>query len=745
MRLIARRLLAFLTVALAGGAGGAGVAADPEPALVVVVTDAESQKPLERAHVVVWNADDMWQAWTDGKGRAVFTRGPTGEVEVYAEAERRTAEESHGVEVTPGREVTLALGPGVPFEGTVVGPDDRPIGPVRLEVEAGGTFEGYGEMKPGHAPYARVYSDPQGRFRVLGIPPAAVGTVVVEAEGFEVARVAVRAVGDVVRPSPLRIRLAKGCRLHGRVTRPDGSPAADATVLVVPADDAELRQNPHLVHSSTDGGMVRALSASTDADGRYAVLGLALGKAMVALAESEGFARSAWTEPLTATEAQREIRADLALRRPAALRVTVTDEEGKPVDDARVRLGEGFMDREPSGTDGPGIARFDDLEPGEHVLRVDHDGYLDVRETLTVEEGVRLERPVRLGRGATIEGVARDEQGKPLADLRVEAESKEPEPAGGGWHEMTAARATTDAQGRFRLAGLKPGKHELTAYGTNVDLAAPLAVTAPAKDVVLALRHLATVRFTLSAPEGATLPGQAFVWVRDAEGGGSGTTHPIGAGGVMEFQGVEGKTTFDVRVEGYVRVVRGVDAKPGEALELGRIALDVGLTLKGRVVDAASKPVAGARVSHAEYTEATTDADGRFALPHVPRGPFELEVDAEGFLPFERTVADPAPPTPLTFTVSRGAHLSGVLKDAQGSPLPEHWLRVEQPAPERPSGWKEVASFETQDGGAYEVRFPSGPCRIAYWGTREGPPVVVATLDPAEGDERTLNLVLRVP
>lgn len=719
--------------------------AEPEVALVVVVTDEASGAPLERARVVVWDEENLWSAVADAQGRARFERGPAGTVQVYAEAERHTAAERHDVELEPGAEVRLALGPGVPFEGTVLGPDGKPLGPVLVQVEPGGTFEGYSEMRPGRAPYARVTSDAGGRFRVLGIPPGAVGTVVVEVEGYETARVAVRAVGEAVRPAPLTIRLAKGCRVFGRVTQPDGSPAAGAEVYVVAADDEDLRTDPRLVRSSSRGGLVRALTAEADAEGRYAVPGLALGVAVVVSAQAEGFARSPWSEPLTPTAGLREVTADLALRRAATLTLTVATPEGGAPSGLRVRLGRGMGAREPEEGSAPGTVRFVELEPGEHLLSIDSDEWLDLRQVVVVAEGAQVARSVTLDRGATVLGRVLDEAGKPLVGVRVEAECKEPSPADGGWREIPAARATTGADGGFSLSGLTPGRHVLVIFGRNLDLPAPVEVVAPAQGLVLRPIRQARVTLRLAAPAGAPVPRRAFVWERDPSGTGHGGTRALDAEGRLTLEGLKGRTVLDLRVDGYVRVVREVDAQPGAELDLGTIPLEVGLTLKGRVLDRAGAPVEGASLSFVDATDAASDAAGAFSLPHLSAGEVELEVGAPGFLEASHRVRVAADGPPVTLTLSRGARLTGVVRDGAGQPLAEHWFRVEHAAPERASGWKEVAHFDTDERGAFEVRVPEGAARIAFYRTRETAPVVLAELAPKEGEERVLTLTLREP
>jgi RNA polymerase sigma-70 factor (ECF subfamily) len=75
---------------------------------------------------------------------------------------------------------------------------------------------------------------------------------------------------------------------------------------------------------------------------------------------------------------------------------------------------------------------------------------------------------------------------------------------------------------------------------------------------------------------------------------------------------------------------RYVQTKPGESLEL-RCELATGCDLRGRVVDQAGAPVAGANVTLGDVHR-RTDSDGRFGVRHAPPGPLWLRIEGEGIV-----------------------------------------------------------------------------------------------------------------
>lgn len=486
-----RALLLGAVAAVVLGALGTRAAAAPGATLVVIVTSEASQVVLEGAEVAVWTPERMWAARTGKDGHARFTDLPPGLVTVYAAAEGHTAAEKPDVPVAEAAEATLsfALAPGIPFDGTVLDAEGKPAAHVDVVVEAGGAHGGTSDLKPDHPPYARTVTNAKGRFHVRGIPPGAVGTVVVRAAGHAEPRVGVRATAAGVQPSPLEIRLELGCSVRGTVRDPAGKPFAGAQVFAVPASEPGLQVNPRALLVSSDGTTVRALTAVVEADGTYVIEGLPLSKGVVVAAEGDPHARSAWVGPLTADLERRELQADLVLRRHAVLILRVQDAGGAPIADAHVTF-DSPTQAPPARLAGMGRLEFNGMWPGEHVVRVTKQGYREVRKQVVLVEGKVHEFEIVLAPGVAIAGVLLDAKGQPLVGIAVEAVCKEPEPPGEP-HAVPAARAVTDAQGRFVLGGLRKGRHELAVRAEDLWLAEPRVFAAPAADVKVHARRLA--------------------------------------------------------------------------------------------------------------------------------------------------------------------------------------------------------------------------------------------------------------
>ncbi len=717
--------------------------APPDDASLDVTVTDEKGAPIAGAAVLVWGEEYDETGTADAGGRARFTAVPPGAYNVQVSARGFVGDERNGVAVAEGAAValTFALPAGVPFSGRVVDEQGAPVAGAYVVAVAGGTFEGYVEAKM-RPPYARTWTDGDGAFAVGGIPEGAVATLVVRAEDCEEARVAVRAQGGAVRPSPLAIVLRSGGRLTGRVVGPDGRPVPGAAVLVVPADHADLRRNPHLSFWSSDGGSARAIVATAGEDGRFALGNLAFGKPFVAMAEAPGFARSAESAVFTIDEGHRVVEVALALRKSGAIVVRLADPAGAAVSAARVRIGDPMSGLDREEADAPGVFRFADLIPGTHEVHVSAPGFVPRDETVVLAEGETRDLPLALSEGVAIEGVVVDDEGKPVPGVIVRAERTVTTPD--GWTSTSeAGRTESGMDGRFVLRGLLPGPHVLDIFGDGLILpAGELKVEAPARDLRLAGAWLGTVTIRLRAPEGAALPEEVYFWDHTPDGSGSGSGHAL-SGGRLTARLHPGRHHLLVAAEGYLPVERDVEIALGQDLDLGEAVLDPGVTLAGRVVDLAGKPVAGALVEHGGYSEAVTDAEGRFVLPHVPAGTVEIGVAAEGYLPLRASVAAGKDAVPAALTLRRGGLLTGTLRDGEGRPLPDHWLQV-RPAVERPEGErKSIDECGTDEDGRFTVRVPPGSYRLVFVAEEGGAVTVLAEFTLAEGEAKDVAAVLR--
>lgn len=79
---------------------------------------------------------------------------------------------------------------------------------------------------------------------------------------------------------------------------------------------------------------------------------------------------------------------------------------------------------------------------------------------------------------------------------------------------------------------------------------------------------------------------------------------------------------------------RDVRVPEGETLDLGTIPVNAGIAVAGVVLDPEGRPAAGVvlevRLDFVVQRTATTDADGRFRLEHLPVGTHSVKLLVEG-------------------------------------------------------------------------------------------------------------------
>jgi beta-lactamase regulating signal transducer with metallopeptidase domain/peroxiredoxin len=102
------------------------------------------------------------------------------------------------------------------------------------------------------------------------------------------------------------------------------------------------------------------------------------------------------------------------------------------------------------------------------------------------------------------------------------------------------------------------------------------------------------------------------------------------------------------------------------------VVLKKGLSATGRVTDNAGKPIAGARVALTRLTSkkaSTTDAQGRFDLPHLPPGQNKLAIQANGHVPILQEVMVADGMTPVDIRLEAGRAVSGRVLDDENKPI----------------------------------------------------------------------------
>ena len=259
---------------------------------------------------------------------------------------------------------------------------------------------------------------------------------------------------------PVAIALAPTATLAGRVVEADsGKPLAGVRLV-----------------ARGEGAVFQARSLP---DGRYSFKGLGPRRYRLS-AEDDRFVP--WTRSVSVASGQAETQ-DVPLARAATLVGRVVNEEGAPIEGARVRLARGgenvfraFMrsmeEEQAVRTGRDGSFRATRLAAGDNQrLDVRHDDYEEraIGGISLTAGATRSGLSVVMRRGLSLRGIVKDEEGRPLAGCEVNLSAGRSIRAGRGGMQMqligpgNQVRRETGADGRFEFRGLKAGEYSLVA------------------------------------------------------------------------------------------------------------------------------------------------------------------------------------------------------------------------------------------------------------------------------------------
>lgn len=508
---------------------------------------------------------------------------------------------------------------------------------------------------------------------------------------------------------PVLIALAPTATLGGRVVDADSGRPLGGIRLVARGDDAVYQ-------------------ARSLADGRYSFRGLAPRRYRLS-AEDDRFVP--WVRSVAISSGQAETQ-DVPLARAAVLVGRVLDEQGVPIEGARVRVSRGgenvlraFMralEEEQvvrSGRDG--TFRAVRLAPGDNQrLDVRHDEYEDraIGGISLSPGGTRSGLAVVMRRGLTLRGSVKDEEGRPLAGCEVDLQASRQLRAGRGGMQMqlvgagSQVRRETGADGRFEFRGLKPGEYTVSARrpGFARESVDPvnLAEGRASEPLELTLRPGATVSGVLRDKGGNGASGW-FVSARPAgQGGGIGpganrTEEATGPDGGFLLEGLRGGESYELQVMGPAGLGprRSGVVAPAEGVEL---TVNGTGQISGRVVDADSGRAipdfelryqpdaqggmrfvmrAGPGGGRGPYERQPFHAeDGGFVLEDVPAGRWTVEAFAAGYQSGTASavaVAEGEISEGVEVRLSKGGVVSGrVLESRSGRPILDASVRAEQ-------------------------------------------------------------------
>jgi hypothetical protein len=332
---------------------------------------------------------------------------------------------------------------------------------------------------------------------------------------------------------------------------------------------------------------------------------------------------------------------------------------------------------------------------------------------------------------SSIAGIVRDEIGMPLEGARVVAAR------GVDWFPGGEA-ATTDAEGRFRIPGLGPGEHRLSASAPGfVPIVKTVHLEAGRKhdEVVVALRRGASIGGTVIDDRGRPIQGAKVASYRERE---------LGPG--VNVENLDSAEAVETDASGYfvlagleadnvvVRVwANGHGSETQRNVQVGRGDLIMRLERFGRVsgslIDVAGKPIAGSNVTSSDGRDfgvpglrmampgrgATTDADGRFVLENVRAGTSTLTATGKDHRPVEGVTVQVRPGEStenVRLVADVGTAMDVLVVDPDGTPVANAEVRVVAAATTEPSGpgfRARRAIRADRGGGDVQVRFGDDP------------------------------------
>lgn len=496
--------------------------------------------------------------------------------------------------IPSGADVELQLGVGSFLRGRTLGSPD--VGLPRVSVFA---------IHKRHGRIMETTSVADGSFALGPVPPG--DYLLLAVHGDRVAQSK-----EVTAPSdePVKLELSTRKRLEGTTTS-GGAPVAGAHVV------------------ATKGPVRR--QAESGSEGRFALDDLADGE---------------WTVVATrASEvATREIRIG-GKSAPAAIRLelgfgvvvagTVRDDRGRPIADARVshssadwRSGNGYGEVR---TDAEGRFRTRPLAPGRYEFEATATGYAASDGIPQTVAETATEFDFRLEPEASARGVVLDPAGRPLRDATVELWRGEE-------RRRRTSRATTLADGRFTVHGLRPGPHRGKVEHERFKPATIEAVL-PGGEIRVTLedgiRLTGRVLGHGEAPvEGASVEALLEEATRSGELLPAREVRTDSQGRFALSGLVEGKYVVSAK-KGSLRSRRELSVTSASPAPL-ELRLGGGLSIRGRVVDGSGRPVVGATVMAALPPgaravmeenlgqQSETGSDGTFVVSGLEPGDYVL-------------------------------------------------------------------------------------------------------------------------
>ena len=337
----------------------------------------------------------------------------------------------------------------------------------------------------------------------------------------------------------------------------------------------------------------------------------------------------------------------IELSKGGVLEITIKGPEEKPVEKASVSIQrEGRSQWLHCYSNEKGLARIRLLAGDYQIKGVRKEGYAGSRqqEAVTIQDNETVRKEVQLAQKPKINGLVRDEKGKPVEGASI------------GLYPMGPRdNIKTDAKGRFEL-DWDPGRwarmgerdtiHCLVVRYEGRNLAAAIEIEEDTKTLDVELEGGVVFYGVVVNEEEKPIEGAKINVMLRVSNWGSPITDWQKGGAITDSKG-----KFEVKAmpagrkynliatgDGYGKsqVEALADDAEDDRLDVGRITLALAnLTVSGLVVDSDDKPVSGANLyahgdNQSDHHNLVTDADGKFVIEKVCAGKIGISAHTQG-------------------------------------------------------------------------------------------------------------------
>lgn len=587
-------------------------------------------------------------AVVDADGAFAFAKQAQGDYMLEAQTHDAVSP-STPARLVPGAEpVTLMVFPGAALAVRVLSAVNRkPISGATVKLGVGLGLFGASDA------YVLERTDGEGVARFQGVARITDHPVYAIADGFAGTFDNIRASEHLLAAWDATLLLEPGADVGGRVVDERGRPIAGAKVGWEPGP-GEPDGSYTFVTPLADGG--HYIAAITDSAGAFRKtvppgLGCLVAVHARYLTAQACGVRTSIGVPRGGVE--------IVMKSGARITGVVVTADGKPAPRAEVivtqpswehipRLSDSYRSR--TTTDADGRFVFDGVDPTPLALTA----WSDEASSDLVEldlRGVTEQSDVRitLAHRGVITGTVIEEDGGPAPfavvtyfltrDLHEMTYAKNEAESRGFALPRSIGGTLCDAEGKFRLAGLPPGKYGMRAQRPSATSVTPEFSAAwrydvrLGSDVTIVLPGLGTVtgRIVDANDQPIMNFSVAFaIWEPAMQTASMPAGQPVtSADGKFRLDNIPAnRYVVAASSPGFVeaRTNGSIQVRGGNVTDVGTLKLSAGTAITGRVLSRAGTPVGNADVAMATAEQpnlllhADSDVDGRFTLPILPRG-----------------------------------------------------------------------------------------------------------------------------